>query len=572
MKKRIANVGFISVIVAFISVVAACSHAPNPPVDSASNNTVGLSQQAVAMPDSYSADAAMQVLQEGGNAIDAAITAQFVLAVTLPEAGNVGGGGFMTIKFEDNTDFLDYREMAPENAHRDMYLDEQGDVKPYESLFGAKASGIPGTVAGMWAAHKKYGTLDWERLLAPAVDLAEQGFVVHEKLANNIDHYIERTKEAAINNNFSEYFAHAKAGTTFKQPELAKTLKAIQQQGKDGFYKGDVAKHIVDFMQQNGGLITYEDLLAYKAVWRKPLHLNWQGYELVTAPPPSSGGVAVAQWIGMLEAYDATHDLPAQNSTEYIHVMSEIGKRVFADRAEYMGDPDFVSVPVKALTDTNYITQRAADIQPTSISDTPSVKPGLKESEDTTHFSIMDRWGNAVANTTTINLTFGSGVVVTGAGFLLNDEMDDFSAKPGVPNFFGAVGGEANAIEPYKRMLSSMTPTLVTKDDQVVLVTGSPGGTTIISSVTQSLLNALLYDMSAEEAVNSPRFHHQLLPKDTIRMHDGFTEATVNELKAMGYTIDNRRFGDVHLIKRTKEGVEAASEKSGRGKSLVQPY
>ncbi|MCP3702830.1 gamma-glutamyltransferase [Alteromonas macleodii] len=572
MKKRIANIGFISVIVAFISVVAACSHAPNPPVDSASNNTVGLSQQAVAMPDSYSADAAMQVLQEGGNAIDAAITAQFVLAVTLPEAGNVGGGGFMTIKFEDSTDFLDYREMAPENAHRDMYLDEQGDVKPYESLFGAKASGIPGTVAGMWAAHKKYGTLDWERLLAPAVDLAEQGFVVHEKLANNIDHYIERTKEAAINNNFSEYFAHAKAGTTFKQPELAKTLKAIQQQGKDGFYKGDVAKHIVDFMQQNGGLITYEDLLAYKAVWRKPLHLNWQGYELVTAPPPSSGGVAVAQWIGMLEAYDATHDLPAQNSTEYIHVMSEIGKRVFADRAEYMGDPDFVSVPVKALTDANYITQRAADIQPTSISDTPSVKPGLKESEDTTHFSIMDRWGNAVANTTTINLTFGSGVVVTGAGFLLNDEMDDFSAKPGVPNFFGAVGGEANAIEPYKRMLSSMTPTLVTKDDQVVLVTGSPGGTTIISSVTQSLLNALLYDMSAEEAVNSPRFHHQLLPKDTIRMHDGFTEATVNELKAMGYTIDNRRFGDVHLIKRTKEGVEAASEKSGRGKSLVQPY
>ena len=572
MKKRIANVGFISVIVAFISVVAACSHAPNPPVDSASNNTVGLSQQAVAMPDSYSADAAMQVLQEGGNAIDAAITAQFVLAVTLPEAGNVGGGGFMTIKFKDNTDFLDYREMAPENAHRDMYLDEQGDVKPYESLFGAKASGIPGTVAGMWAAHKKYGTLDWERLLAPAVDLAEQGFVVHEKLANNIDHYIERTKEAAINNNFSEYFARAKAGTTFKQPELAKTLKAIQQQGKDGFYKGDVAKHIVDFMQQNGGLITYEDLLAYKAVWRKPLHLNWQGYELVTAPPPSSGGVAVAQWIGMLEAYDATHDLPAQNSTEYIHVMSEIGKRVFADRAEYMGDPDFVSVPVKALTDANYITQRAADIQPTSISDTPSVKPGLKESEDTTHFSIMDRWGNAVANTTTINLTFGSGVVVTGAGFLLNDEMDDFSAKPGVPNFFGAVGGEANAIEPYKRMLSSMTPTLVTKDDQVVLVTGSPGGTTIISSVTQSLLNALLYDMSAEEAVNSPRFHHQLLPKDTIRMHDGFTEATINELKAMGYTIDNRRFGDVHLIKRTKEGVEAASEKSGRGKSLVQPY
>lgn len=559
-------------ILAVISVMVACSNAPNTTIDNANNTDVGLSQPAVAMPDSYSADAAMQVLKEGGNAIDAAITAQFVLAVTLPEAGNVGGGGFMTIKFEDSTDFLDYREMAPKSAHRDMYLDQAGNVKPYESLFGAKASGIPGTVAGMWAAHKKYGTLDWERLVAPAVDLAENGFVVHEKLANNIARYISRTQEKGIKSNFSDYFSEAKAGTTFKQPELAKTLKAIQQQGKDGFYKGEVATHIVDFMQQNGGLITHDDLQAYKAVWRKPLQLTWQGYELITAPPPSSGGVAVAQWIGMLEAYDATHDLPAQNSTEYIHVMSEIGKRVFADRAEYMGDPDFVSVPVKALTDANYINERAADIQPASISDTPSIKPGLKESEDTTHFSIMDRWGNAVANTTTINLTFGSGVVVTGAGFLLNDEMDDFSAKPGVPNFFGAVGGEANAIEPYKRMLSSMTPTLVTKADQVVLVTGSPGGTTIISSVAQSLLNALLYDMSAEEAVNSPRFHHQLLPKDTIRMHNGFTEATVNELKAMGYTIDNRRFGDVHLIKRTKEGVEAASEKSGRGKSIVQPY
>jgi len=559
-------------ILAVISVMVACSNAPSTIIDNANNTDVGLSQPAVAMPDSYSADAAMQVLKEGGNAIDAAITAQFVLAVTLPEAGNVGGGGFMTIKFEDSTDFLDYREMAPKSAHRDMYLDQAGNVKPYESLFGAKASGIPGTVAGMWAAHKKYGTLDWERLVAPAVDLAENGFVVHEKLANNIARYISRTQEKGIKSNFSDYFSEAKAGTTFKQPELAETLKAIQQQGKDGFYKGEVATHIVDFMQQNGGLITHDDLQAYKAVWRKPLQLTWQGYELITAPPPSSGGVAVAQWIGMLEAYDATHDLPAQNSTEYIHVMSEIGKRVFADRAEYMGDPDFVSVPVKALTDADYINERAADIQPASISDTPSIKPGLKESEDTTHFSIMDRWGNAVANTTTINLTFGSGVVVTGAGFLLNDEMDDFSAKPGVPNFFGAVGGEANAIEPYKRMLSSMTPTLVTKGDQVVLVTGSPGGTTIISSVAQSLLNALLYDMSAEEAVNSPRFHHQLLPKDTIRMHNGFTEATVNELKAMGYTIDNRRFGDVHLIKRTKEGVEAASEKSGRGKSIVQPY
>jgi gamma-glutamyltranspeptidase/glutathione hydrolase len=548
------------------------------------------SQHAVAMPDSYSADAAMQVLKEGGNAIDAAITAQFVLAVTLPEAGNVGGGGFMTIKFEDTTDFLDYREMAPKSAHRDMYLDDEGNVKAHELLFGAKASGIPGTVAGMWAAHQKYGTLEWSRLLEPAVTLAEGGFIVHEKLANNVTRYISKqeakqaakqeAKQAAkqetqgtnkpVKSNFADYFAGAKANTLFKQPELANTLKAIQQNGKDGFYQGKVADQIVSFMQQNGGLITHDDLLAYKAVFREPLHLPWQGYQLVTAPPPSSGGVAVAQWIGMLEAYTATKDLPSHNSVEYIHVMSEIGKRVFADRAEYMGDPDFIDVPVAALTQADYITARAKEINSTTISETANITPGLKESEDTTHFSVLDKWGNAVANTTTINLTFGSGVVVTGAGFLLNDEMDDFSAKPGVPNFFGAVGGEANAIAPYKRMLSSMTPTLVIKNNEVVLVTGSPGGTTIISSVAQSLLNALLFNMSAEEAVNSPRFHHQLLPKDKIRMHDGFCPEKLKALEAMGYTLDNRRFGDVHLIKRTGDKVEAASEKSGRGKSIVE--
>lgn len=526
-------------------------------------------QQAVAMPDKFSAQAAMAVLQEGGNAVDAAITAQFVLAVTLPEAGNVGGGGFMTIAFNDQTDFLDYREMAPAKAHRDMYLDDEGNVKPHESLFGAKASGIPGTVAGMWAAHKKYGSLPWSRLLAPAVALAENGFLVPEKLANNVSRYIERTQKQGLKSNFADYFASAKTNTLFKQPELAKTLKAIQLEGEDGFYKGQVAALIADFMKANGGLITEQDLANYKAVWRQPLSFNWQGYTLVTAPPPSSGGVAVAQWIGMLEAYQQTHQLPSHNSAEYIHIMSEIGKRVFADRAEYMGDPDFIEVPVEQLIAPEYIAQRAAQIQPDSLSDTPSIKPGLKESEDTTHFSIMDKWGNAVANTTTINITFGSGVVVTGAGFLLNDEMDDFSAKPGVPNFFGAVGGEANAIAPYKRMLSSMTPTLVKKQGDVVLVTGSPGGTTIISSVTQSLLNALLFNFNAEQAVNAPRFHHQLLPKDTIRMHPGFAESDISQLKQMGYTIDARRFGDVHLIKRTENGLEAASELSGRGKSIV---
>lgn len=530
-------------------------------------------QQAVAMPDTFSADAAMAVLQEGGNAVDAAIAAQFVLAVTLPEAGNIGGGGFMTIAFEGKNDFLDYREMAPAYAHRDMYLDSEGNVKPYESLFGAKASGIPGTVAGMWAAHKKYGSLPWERLLEPAVSLAEKGFIVPKKLADNIEWYIEKTAEQGLIGNFADYFSHAKANTRFTQPELATTLKHIQAQGKEGFYQGEVADKIVSFMQNNGGLITHDDLQAYHAEWRAPLTYQWQDYTLVTAPPPSSGGVAVVQWIGMLDAYTrmATPSTSLKhNSLDYIHIMSEIGKRVFADRAKYMGDPDFVNVPVDALIAPDYIERRAKAINSNEISVTEDIKPGLKESEDTTHFSILDRWGNAVANTTTINLTFGSGVVVSGAGFLLNDEMDDFSAKPGVPNFFGAVGGEANAIAPYKRMLSSMTPTLVKEGSDVVLVTGSPGGTTIISSVTQSLLNALLFDMTAEDAVNAPRFHHQLLPKDTIRMHDGFLDIDIQALKQRGYLIDPRRFGDLHLIKRTEKGIEAASEASGRGKSMVR--
>ncbi len=548
-------------LVLSIFILAACAQNPT-------GTDVG--QQAVAMPDSYSADAAMAVLEDGGNAVDAAIAAQFVLAVTLPEAGNLGGGGFMTIAFNNADTFLDYREMAPAKAHRDMYLDGEGNVKPYESLFGAKASGIPGTVAGMWAAHQKFGSLPWQRLLAPAVALAEQGFIVPEQLAGNIANYLEKMNEQGLSSNFADYFAHAKANERFVQPELAQTLKAIQAHGADGFYQGEVADKIVGFMQNNGGLISHDDLQAYHAVWREPLHLSWNDYTLVTAPPPSSGGVAVAQWIGMLEAYADNHTLPTHNSPQYIHVMSEIGKRVFADRAEYMGDPDFIEVPVAALTAPHYIQQRAQELQASQISATPSIAPGLPESEDTTHFSIMDKWGNAVANTTTINLTFGSGVVVTGAGFLLNDEMADFSAKPGVPNFFGAVGGEANAIAPYKRMLSSMTPTLVKQGEEVVLVTGSPGGTTIISSVAQSLLNALLFDMSAEDAVNAPRFHHQLLPKDTIRMHDGFSDATVSELKAMGYVIDGRRFGDVHLIKRSGARLEAASEASGRGKSITR--
>lgn len=529
------------------------------------------SDYAVAMPDKFGAQVAMDVLEQGGNAVDAAIAAQFALAVTYPEAGNIGGGGFMTIYIDGQPDFLDYREMAPEAASRDMYLDEDGNVHPTDSLFGAKASGIPGTVAGMWEAHQKYGKLPWARLVQPAVTLAKDGFHVPPKLAGRVSRYIKRLRDKERDSNFEHYFGAAtEAEALFIQPELAATLARIRDQGPDGFYKGDTADAIVAYMQKTNGLMTHDDLANYHAKWRTPLEFDWRGYKVVTAPPPSSGGIAVAQWLGMVDTVLKTNIMPAHNSAPYLHMVSEAGKRVFADRAEYLGDPDFFDVPQSELIQPAYIESRAKDINLTAISPTEGIAPGLHESEDTTHFSIVDKWGNAVSNTTTINLSFGAGVVAEGAGFLLNDEMDDFSAKPGVPNFFGAIGGEANAIEPYKRMLSSMTPTIVLEDDSVKLVTGSPGGTTIISSVTLSIFNTLLYGMTAEEAVNSPRFHHQLWPKDTIRVHDGFNKATLTALEAMGYTIDDRRFGDLHLILNENGKLSAASEKNGRGKAIVR--
>lgn len=535
------------------------------------NNSSTAQQQkaAVAMPDAFSADVAKQIMQNGGNAVDAAIAAQFVLAVTLPEAGNIGGGGFMLVYKDKESDFIDYREQAPLAAHRDMYLDAKGNVVPYQSVIGILSSGVPGTVAGMWLAHEKYGTLPWKDLVDPAVKLAKEGFVMPEKLAGYIGRYSKRLKEKGFEVNFDNYFASAKTGEVFKQAELGATLALIRDHGRDGFYKGKTAKIIADFMADNKGLITEQDLAEYEAKARQPISAKWREYDVLTSPPPSSGGIAIIQWLTMYDQLTKGKDKLEHNSAPYVHLLAEAGKRVFADRAEYLGDPDFVQVPVSKLIDPEYITKRGADISMDSISVTELIKPGLKESEETTHFSIVDKWGNAVSNTTTINLGFGSGVVVEGAGFLLNDEMDDFSAKPGVANVFGAVGGEANEIHPKKRMLSSMTPTIVLKDGEVSVVTGSPGGTTIISSVYTSILNALEFNMSAQETVDAPRFHHQLLPKDVIRYHDGLTPKTVQALENMGYSMDNNRFGDLHTIINRGGELQAGSESHGRGKSMV---
>ncbi len=552
--------------------------ASNSTSNSASNssqNTLKGSQQAVAMPDEFAAKVAIDILNAGGNAVDAAIAVQFSLAVTLPEAGNIGGGGFMLIHFDKQDDFIDYRETAPGLAHRDMYLDASGNVKTYESLYGALASGVPGSVSGMWEAHKKYGSLPWSELVAPAVKLAQNGFVVPDKLARNINRYIARLKKRKVEVNFADYFAHAKAGELFIQKELAQTLKRIQKHGKDGFYKGETALLVEQFMQKHGGLISQQDLAQYQAQFRTPIISQWREYTVVSSAPPSSGGIAVAQWLQMYDHAKQRALIKGKgpiehNSTLYLHILAEAGKRVFADRAEYLGDPDFFEVPQKDLLDSAYIQKRANDINLDAISDTDAISPGLQESEQTTHFSIVDRFGNAVSNTTTINLGFGSGMVVDGAGFLLNDEMDDFSVKAGVPNYFGAIGGVANEIQPNKRMLSSMTPTIVLKDGDIKMVTGSPGGTTILSSVYLSILNAIEFDLPAQDVVDLPRFHHQLLPKDEIRYHKGLSGEVVAELEAMGYITRQSRFGDLHVIIKRDGKLEAASESNGRGQAIVQ--
>ncbi len=527
-------------------------------------------QAAVAMPDYYSAEVAESVLKQGGNAVDAAIAVGFSLAVTLPEAGNIGGGGFMLIDHNGRSQFLDYRETAPQASHRDMYLDENGDVIKYSSLLGAKAAGTPGTVAGLWAAHQKYGKLPWKDLVQPAIELAEVGFNVHPQLAGDIKRTIGQMNGVkGFESNFADYFGAATTPGLFKQPELAMTLKRIAENGPDDFYKGTTARLLVQQMQKSGGLVSYDDLANYKVEWRSPHQFRWNGYDVLSAPPPSSGGIAIQQLLTLKQNLKDEFAGETLNSAKYVHLIAEIEKRVYADRADYLGDPDFHKVPVKALTAPDYLKRRAAEVNPDSISVTEDVKPGLYESEQTTHYSIVDQWGNSVSNTYTLNLSFGNRLVVEGAGFLLNNEMDDFSVKAGVPNAFGVVGGKANEIAPKKRMLSSMTPTIVKKNGQVEMVVGSPGGSTIITSVFQAIVNHLEYGLSANQAVNIPRFHHQLLPKDTIRFTQEPAEGVKAALEKSGYKIKLKGYGDLQAITVENGFYDAASDQQGRGVSRI---
>jgi len=531
-------------------------------------STVQAGTAAVAMPDRYGAAVARDILEDGGNAVDAAIAATFALAVTYPEAGNIGGGGFMLSRMNGENAFLDFRERAPGAAERDMYLDEGGNFVQSQSLIGGKASGIPGTVRGMQAAHERYGSLPWKQLLQPAITLARNGFTVHEDLATAAQEMLEFE---AGRTNFASYFGQLAAGSTLRQAQLAQTLSLIAED-PDSFYTGAIARQIVAQMKNSNGLISAQDLASYVAIWRQPLVGQWREFTVVSAPPPSSGGFALIQLLTMRDhAHEHFKDI-WQNSPAYIHLLAEIEKRVYADRAQYLGDPDYIDVPIEALLDNAYLKTRAADIQPNAISKGESVTAGLEPTE-TTHFSVVDAQGNAVSLTYTLNWDFGSGVVVEGAGFLMNNEMDDFSAKPGVPNKFGVIGNANNAIAPNKRMLSSMSPTLLLQDDIPSLVIGTPGGSTIFTSVFQIILNLYDYQMPLQAAVDATRYHHQL-PAELLIRHDqrDIPVETRQGLEAMGYRVEPNSWGDlgdIQAIQRTSAGLQAASDNRGRGVAQV---
>ena len=527
---------------------------------------------AVASPDQYGAAVAQQILQRGGNAVDAAIATAFTLAVTYPEAGNIGGGGFMLIWFDGKPYFLDYRETAPAAAHRDMYLNDDKDVIANLSVIGHKASGVPGTVMGLWQAHQRFGSLEWKELIAPAIEYAKSGFVVAE---NQYQYRADILQQLEGKTNFAQYFGAMQANQNFTQPELAATLARIARHGPDDFYKGETARLLVAEMQRGGGLITAADLAGYRAGWREPLVFSWCNMQLISAPPPSSGGIALAQLLGLKQRLSSDFEKVEHNSSQYVHLLAELEKRVYADRAEYLGDPAFTSVPQQRLLSNTYLDKRATQINTKHISASENVKPGL-EGYHTTHFSILDKHGNAVSNTYTLNLDFGSGVVVTGAGFLLNNEMDDFSVKSGVPNAFGVIGGDANAIAPGKRMLSSMSPSLLVEDKDVRLVVGTPGGSTIITTVFQVITNLFDFNMPLSQAVAAPRFHHQLWPKDQITM-EPYAELPADvqqQLKTKGYQLHTQgwHLGDIQAILRTKTGIEAASDPRARGVAKVIRY
>ena len=497
------------------------------------------------------------ILKKGGNAIDAAVAVQFALAVVYPNAGNIGGGGFMVYRAaKGETNTLDFREKAASAASRDMYLDGQGNPIVDKSLYGQLAAGVPGAVAGMVAAHQKYGKLKWEDLVAPAIQLAENGFKITARQARELNGM--KATFAKLNPLGTALVSEEKwvEDNLLIQKELANTFKIIQTQGAKGFYEGAIADSIVAEMKRGGGIITKQDLKDYKAVWRKPITGQYRGYDIVTMPPPSSGGIALVQLLKAVEPFPLAKW--GHNADSTVQVMVEAERRVYADRATHLGDPDFYPVPQKQLLADTYVQQRMSTLNWQKATLSTAVSAGQiapTEHEETTHFSIVDRAGNAVSITTTLNGSYGAAVVVKGAGFLLNNEMDDFSVKPGAPNMYGLLGGEANAIEPHKRMLSSMTPTILSKNGELFMVVGTPGGSTIITSVFQTILNVIDFNQTMQAAVNAKRFHHQWFPDQVDVEENAIDSLAQQKLKSKGYKITPRGpIGRVDAILKTKWG------------------
>ena len=506
-------------------------------------------------------------MRRGGNAFDAMVATEMALAVVYPYAGNLAGGGFMVYRLNDGqTGALDYREKAPQLATRTMYLDSTGNVDPQKSRFGALAVGVPGTVAGIFAVHEKFGTLSMEELLEPVISLARKGFVVTQNQENALERYREQLIRA---NGDSILFARDfNKGDTIKNTALASTLERLASGGKKEFYEGETAEKIVAFLQEKGGLISMEDLSKYEAVWREPVSFNYEDLRVISMSPPSSGGIVMGQIMKMIAPFPLEEY--GHNSEKAIQVITEAERRAYADRGYYLGDPDFVEIPVNTLLSPEYLEGRMDDFSFDRATPSSSLEHGNiagYESDETTHYSIVDAAGNAVSVTTTLNGAYGSKLYIEELGFFLNNEMDDFSAKPGVPNMFGLIGAEANAIEPGKRMLSSMTPTIVEKDGELWMVLGSPGGSTIITSVMQTILNVAEYEMSMQEAVNAPRFHHQWLPDEILFEPNAFDPSVLRSLEAKGYNVnegESRILGKVDAILVLPDGtLEGGADRRG---------
>ena len=512
------------------------------------------------------------ILKKGGNAYDAMVATQLALAVVYPVAGNIGGGGFMVYRANDGkTGALDFREKAPLNASKDMYLDTEGNVIPGKSSFGIHSVGVPGTIAGLFEVYKKFGSLPFKDLIQPAIDMARNGFKVTSKQAKALNRTRKLFEKA---NNYKILFDKEwKKEDLLKQEELAQTLERIRDNGQDGFYKGKTAQLFVDYVKELGGIISLKDLEKYKAIWRKPIEFNYKNHKIISMTLPASGGICLAQILKSIEPFDLTKI--AHNSSKYVQLLTEAERRSYADRAHYLGDIDFINVPIDSLIATLYIKKRMNSFNWNKATKSSEVSHGAilgHESDQTTHYSIVDQFGNAVSVTTTLNTGYGSKVLVKGAGFFLNNEMDDFSAKPGVPNVYGLVGSKANAIAPEKRMLSSMTPTIVEKDGKLKMVLGTPGGSTIITSVLQNIINIVDYKMGMQESVNKARFHHQWLP-DNIRMEpNGFDSTTKDNLKALGYELVERNsliIGRVDAILMLPNGkLEGGADPRGDDKAV----